>query len=94
MMEVPTMSYVRWSSPGKPHPYDSALYIYDTDDGTVCCACLLNPADENGDRASHMVANPGQMADHVREHIAAGHAVPDFVIPELEDAERDRVARA
>jgi hypothetical protein len=85
------MSYVRWSSPGKPHPYDSALYIYDTDEGVVCCSCLLNPADEDADYVNHIVATPGQMVDHVREHIAAGDAVPDFVIPALEDAERVRI---
>lgn len=82
------MSYVRWSSPGKPHDYDSAVYIYDTDDGVVCCSCLLGTADDYGDYASHIAATPGQMADHVREHIAAGDAVPDFVIPALEEADR------
>lgn len=83
---------MRWSSPGRPHDYDSAVYIYDTDDGVVCCSCILLPADAIGDHPSHVAANPGQMIEHVRAHIAAGDAVPDFVIPALADAERAREA--
>ncbi|MEV0274289.1 hypothetical protein AB0H43_36425 [Hamadaea sp. NPDC050747] len=86
------MSYVRWSSPGRPHEYDSAVYIYDTDDGVVCCSCLLYPADGLGDLPSHLEATPGRMIEHVRAHIAAGHAVPDFVIPGLAAAEGAREA--
>ncbi|MCP2324271.1 hypothetical protein HDA40_002778 [Hamadaea flava] len=82
------MSYVRWSSPGRPHDYDSAVYIYDTDDGVVCFSCVRYPADEAGDYPSHVEATPGRMIEHVRAHIAAGDAVPDFVIPGLADAER------
>ena len=73
------MSYVRWSFLDKPHPYDSALYIYsDVQGGITCCGCCLNDGGEfNVPTAAEMVA-------HVREHIAAGDAVPDFVIPRIE----------
>ena len=82
------MSYVRWSSPGHPWDYDSDLYIYDdVHGGTTCCACLLTDSEGgwNGDRDGDP-AHPETVA-HVREHIAAGHRVPDFVIARLADPE-------
>jgi hypothetical protein len=73
------VSYVRWSSPGHPWDYDSDLYIYDdVHGGTTCCACTTG-LDMDGDPT-----HPETIA-HVREHIAAGDAVPDFVIPRLAD---------
>ena len=36
------MAYVRWSRPGRPHPYDSIVYVYaDVAGGITCCACTL-----------------------------------------------------
>lgn len=80
------MSYVRWSSVGHPWDYDSDLYIYDdTGGGTTCCGCLFQDDDRswNGDQDGNL-AHPETVA-HVREHIAAGHQVPDFVIERLSD---------
>jgi hypothetical protein len=79
------MAYVRWSYPGKPHAYDSAVYIYDSAYGGIdCCGCLLN-SDPEAIRG-YTAADHDEMIDHVRKHIEAGHAVPDFVIPRLEEA--------
>jgi hypothetical protein len=73
------VSYVRWSSPGHPWDYDSDVYIYDdVNGGTTCCGCVRG-LDMDGDPA-----HPETVA-HVREHIARGDAVPDFVIPRLSD---------
>lgn len=77
------MSYVRFSGrQNQPHPYVSDLYIYEGSEGIVCCGCRL---------AGIFVAERDEpepvkiMIDHVRLHQAAGHAVPDFVIPRLEE---------
>lgn len=65
------MSYVRWSSIGSPHDYDSSVYIYDdVQGGITCCGCANVPTVQ-------------AMVEHVEWHIAMGHAVPDFVIPRL-----------
>jgi hypothetical protein len=85
------MSYVRWSSPGHPWDYDSDLYIFDDiRGGTTCCGCILIDSQTgtmldhwNGDRDGNP-AHP-ETVTHVREHIAAGHSVPDFVIERLAD---------
>jgi hypothetical protein len=34
-----------------------------------------------------------EMVDHMKEHIAAGHAVPDHVIPALEEESRGKDCR-
>jgi len=66
------MSYVRWSSPGKPWDYDSDIYIYDdTSGGITCCGCDYN------------VPTHAEMIDHVKEHIEKRDAVPSFVIRDL-----------
>lgn len=71
------MSYVRWSSPGHPHSYDSSVYIYDNVSGGItCCGCDLSDDSWNCATAEEMIA-------HVEQHIAHGDAVPDFVIPRL-----------
>lgn len=84
------MSYVRWSSIGHPWDYNSSLYIYDdVRGGTTCCGCPLSDDDDvwngswNGDRNGDPT-HPETVA-HVREHIEAGHDVPDFVIERLSD---------
>jgi hypothetical protein len=65
------MSYCRWSERSNVYVYD------DVSGGTTCCGCALN-------RGSLNVATHAEMVAHLREHIAAGHLVPDDVIPELE----------
>lgn len=67
------VAYVRWSE-------RSAVYIYDDlNGGITCCGCLLHP-----DGHSVNTFNHETMIKHVRQHIGAGHKVPDHVIPELE----------
>lgn len=63
------MSFARWSE-------DSDVYVFDdVRGGTTCCACNLADGDFNGTRA--------QMIDHLREHVAAGHAVPADIFTAL-----------
>lgn len=64
---------------------DSDLYLYWSVDGKfVCCGCILL------DKGSVELPEDDTAAAiaHVREHIAAGHAVPEHVIPYLEDGIR------
>ena len=80
------MSYVRWSGQNGPWDYESQVYIYDdVAGGTTCCGCWLDPEGKNwrGD-LDNSAMHPETIA-HVREHIAAGHKVPEFVIPRLAD---------
>ena len=68
------MSYCRLS--------ESDIYLYQSIGGGICCDfCPLN---KRGPLATF-----DEAIAHVREHIAAGHEVPDWVIPDLE-ADRDR----
>lgn len=93
------MSYVRWSGPNGPHPYDSALYIYDSYlGGITCCGCLLTPLEDGPsddpefrwtEHVDFRVDTHAQMISHVLEHKRAGHAVPDFVIERLIEAEQE-----
>lgn len=64
------MSYCRFGWDG------SDVYVYSGPDGYECCGCKF----KNG-----FVSLPKAeaMADHLREHIAQGHTVPDGVIPEI-----------
>jgi len=65
------MSYVRFSSVGRPWGYNSDVYIYDdTNGGITCCGCCNVP--------TH-----AEMIDHVKEHIEKRDAVPEFVIRRL-----------
>lgn len=80
------MSYVRWSGPDGPWPYQSNVYIYDdVSGGCTCCGCWLRDGDNWRSDDDEFGAHP-KMIEHVREHIKAGHVVPDFVIPRLEIA--------
>lgn len=74
------MSYCRFS--------DADVYVYDDVRGYLCCCgCWLDDT-WRYDTAAEMV-------EHLRLHIAAGHHVPDHVIPEiLADAVLDDPARA
>jgi hypothetical protein len=63
---------------GGPHHAESDLYIYLGMDGTyICQNCALSPA--------HMTvtATAKEMAEHVKAHRAAGHAVWDGVEEDL-----------
>jgi hypothetical protein len=63
------VSYCRFS--------EADVYVYCHVGGYLCCcACSLSD-DWEHDSTDAMVA-------HLREHIAAGHFVPDDVIPALE----------
>lgn len=75
------MSYIRFG-------VDSDIYIFDHVNGMVsCCGCFLNrPAGETkGFGNSFYTDTLAEMIEHVKEHIAAGHDVPDYVIPLLEE---------
>ncbi len=82
------MSWCRWGSPcdftfpmglykedvacaekGCP---GSDLYIYESDAGIECCACRLTGGWEGPDFTAK---TPEEMADHIEEHVAAGHHV-------------------
>lgn len=81
------MAWVRWSSPGKPHDYDSLVYVMDHVDGDMeCVNCQRGPMLE------YVVGAPAntyrcwtreEMAEHMQWHIDSGDPVPDFVIPSL-----------
>lgn len=68
------MSYCRFS--------EADVYVFPDVRGYLsCCGCWL---DKRGNSAYY---STDDMIAHLREHIAAGHHVPDHVIPALE---RDR----
>lgn len=64
------MSYCRFGG-------DSDVYVYPTDDGAECCACLL----EDGDTAFYETS--AGMLGHLVDHIAAGHKVPAEALQRL-----------
>lgn len=71
------MSYARFSTP------NSELYVYMHYLGHLdCCGCWL------GDDCFEAHSTQ-EMVDHLGAHVAAGHGVPDSVIPDLwaDDAE-------
>lgn len=73
------MAIVRWGSM-ETHGYESDLYIYEAGDATeswgyVCCGCPFGQ--------SYGGVTRDEMANHVQQHIDAGHTVPDWVIPTL-----------
>jgi len=72
------MSYARFSP-------DSDVYVFDDRNGTLCCCgCQLSG------RTSYYAETAAEMADHLREHEAAGHMVPAFLIDRiLSTADRD-----
>lgn len=84
------MSYCRFASVGSAREFGdepSDLYVYlDCSGYFRCCACRITGMSGNWSYYS-----TDDMIAHVREHIAAGHAVPSDVIPRLEDerAEND-----
>lgn len=64
------MSYIRFGEA------DSSVYVYLTIDGGIeCCGCSLSDCYEAG--------TAEEMADHLREHLAAGDVVPEGVIERI-----------
>jgi hypothetical protein len=64
------MSYARFS--------EGDVYVFLNVGGTLeCCGCSL------GDRWDF--DSTDAMLEHLREHAAAGHAIPDRCIPGLEE---------
>lgn len=64
------MSYVRFGG-------GSDVYVYlSVGDFLDCCGCTLQGT-------SFHAGSTQIMVDHLKEHIAAGHQVPDYVIPSL-----------
>lgn len=56
---------------------DSSVYVFKSIYGHLeCCGCI------SGDKWEYR--STAEMVAHLREHIAAGHQVPDRVIPALE----------
>lgn len=80
------MSYARWGA-------GSAVYVFAVDGGMVeCCGCLLSPAGEDtedtGWGLSRFFASVDALTDHMLEHRAAGHEIPDELLePDTYDAE-------
>ena len=72
------MSYCRFGGWDE----DSDVYVYaDVSGAYCCCACRMQSM-------SYFTPKAEEMAAHLREHLAKGHAVPSDVIPAiLEDGD-------
>ena len=67
---MPGMSYVRFGENG------SQVFVYlHVQGGIECCDCPLGEC--------YWAHTAAEMADHLREHLAAGHVVPDGVIDRI-----------
>ena len=77
------MSYVRFGD-------DSDVYVFDDLGGYLCCCgCQLSDP-----RTSYYAETAAEMADHLREHEAAGHMVPAGVIDRIAStADKDDARR-
>ena len=69
------MSICRWSQ-------ESSVYVYQSDDGLVCCGCACNKGDDM------ILATPHEMAEHLEAHIKAGDKVPAYAFTELDRLEQ------
>lgn len=64
---------------------DASVYIYPDCNGLLaCCGCSMKPA-----RADWYYHSTADMVKHLQEHIAAGHFVPDYVIPALWEDDKE-----
>lgn len=54
------------------------MYVYQSDDGLVCCDCTLNKMDDL------VLATPLEMSKHLEAHFKAGDKVPPFAFAELD----------
>jgi hypothetical protein len=66
------MSYCRFFWDG------SDVYVYESDRGIECCGCALN---EYG----VTLETPAEMIEHLMEHRAAGHCVPEYALEALRE---------
>ncbi len=58
----------------------SDVYVFEHEfGGIVCCGCIFHP-----NEAYPRFGTYSGMIAHLKEHIKAGHTVPDHVIPTLE----------
>ena len=64
------MSYCRFAWNG------SDVYVYDSDDGIICCACAIN-------KAGFSCELPEDMISHLAEHRRRGSYVPPYAIEAL-----------
>lgn len=81
------MSYARWGEDG------SQVYVFGTGDMLVCMGCRLiddqnrTPAVDDdrtyADGNSYSTAEPGAMLEHLLEHRARGHVVPERAFERL-----------
>jgi hypothetical protein len=68
------MSYSRFGADG------SDVYTFPSDRGLECCGCPLLPWPPGG---SFTTRDLDAFAAHLDQHRAAGHAVPDDVMPAI-----------
>jgi|GEM_PF-1786803 len=66
------MSYCRFWWDG------SDVYVFESERGIECCGCKL-PDHPPG----FTVQTPEEMIEHLMEHRAAGHTVPEYALEEL-----------
>ncbi|OII61163.1 hypothetical protein BJP40_06450 [Streptomyces sp. CC53] len=82
------MSYARLGQSG------SDVYVFmDISGHLECCLCALMPVGRilPGSFRAHCTQG---MVDHLAEHEAAGHHVPDYVVPELPADDAENFPRA
>ena len=51
--------------------------------GVTCCSCRLNPMEGGFWNASQGFLSPQEALEHLQEHKAAGHLVPQYAIERL-----------
>ena len=72
------MSYCRFS--------EGDVYMYDSGDRIVCCACkLISTKDRWGNASDVTLYNSKQALKHLKEHIYAGHKVPKYATDRLKE---------
>jgi hypothetical protein len=63
------------------------VYVYNHVAGHIeCCMCSLSPGESGA--GDYKASTPGQMAEHLLQHRAAGHTVPEHVLEALADEAR------
>ena len=72
------MSYARFGP-------DSDVYVYSSECGYVCSWCTLQ-TEPDPEYDDHFVTkSASEMIQHLEQHRAAGHKVPDYTIKELQE---------
>jgi hypothetical protein len=78
------MSYCRFS--------DGDVYMYPTNKGIECCACKLTRRNANyGLYENKLFDTEEEALAHLKEHIKAGHRVPEYAIEMLEKEMKEGV---